>query len=100
MLQGVEGNTSNLVNSLNKQSGVQQNNMSNEKFQAILNEVEKGDMSAGEVGGLINTSTGMSNAQYLQLQNAMQKQTQLYNTISNIMKARHQAAQTAIQNIK
>ncbi|MGI5863312.1 MAG: hypothetical protein ACOX6T_14825 [Myxococcales bacterium] len=38
--------------------------------------------------------------QYLALQNQMQQESREFNTISNILKVRHEAAKTAINNIR
>jgi len=40
------------------------------------------------------------NMQYLQLQHDMQQESQQYNTVSNVMKARHDSAKAAINNIR
>jgi hypothetical protein len=40
------------------------------------------------------------NAQYLQLQNAMQQESREFNAVSNIMKVRHDSAKAAINNIR
>jgi hypothetical protein len=39
-------------------------------------------------------------AQYLALQNQMQQESREYNTVSNILKVRHESAKTAINNIR
>ena len=38
--------------------------------------------------------------QYLALQNQMQQESREYNTVSNILKVRHESAKTAINNIR
>jgi hypothetical protein len=40
------------------------------------------------------------NMQYLQLQRDMQQESQQYNTVSNVMKVRHDSAKAAINNIR
>lgn len=40
------------------------------------------------------------NMQYLQLQHDMQQESQQYNTVSNVMKVRHDSAKAAINNIR
>jgi len=40
------------------------------------------------------------NQQYLQLQHDMQQESQQYNTVSNVMKVRHDSAKAAINNIR
>ena len=41
-----------------------------------------------------------SDREYLRLQHQMQQESQVFNTISNIMKVRHESAKTAINNIR
>jgi hypothetical protein len=40
------------------------------------------------------------NASYLQLQEAMQRESREFNTVSNVMKVRHDSAKAAINNIR
>jgi len=40
------------------------------------------------------------NMQYLQLQHDMQQESQQYNTVSNVMKVRHDSAKAAINNVR
>jgi hypothetical protein len=40
------------------------------------------------------------NMQYLQLQRDMQQESQQYNTVSNVMKVRHDSAKAAINNVR
>lgn len=40
------------------------------------------------------------NLEYLQLQNALQKESREFNAVSNIMKVRHDSAKAAINNIR
>lgn len=48
----------------------------------------------------LNAEGQAFNAAYLQLQNAMQKESREFQAISNIMKVRHDSAKAAINNIR
>lgn len=70
------------------------------KFDSIMEEIQKGDLSEEKIRDFTSNSSGLSNEQYLVLQREMQKQNELFTTLSNIMKNRHQTIQNTIQNIK
>jgi hypothetical protein len=53
-----------------------------------------------EAQRLMNSENQMFNLAYLQLQDAMQKESREFNAISNIMKVRHDSAKAAINNIR
>lgn len=48
----------------------------------------------------LNAEGQAFNAAYLQLQNAMQKESREFQAVSNIMKVRHDSAKAAINNIR
>ncbi len=70
------------------------------KFDSIMEEIQKGELDEGKIRDFTTNSSGLSNEQYLILQREMQKQNELFSTLSNIMKNRHQTIQNTIQNIK
>lgn len=53
-----------------------------------------------EAQKLMNSDQQRFNAAYLDLQNALQKESREFNAISNIMKVRHDSAKAAINNIR
>lgn len=53
-----------------------------------------------EAQALLQENNQRFTAQYLQLQNEMQRESREYNAISNIMKARHDSAKAAINNVR
>ena len=55
------------------------------------------DLAAAE--GLIESSRGM-NVRYLALQAKMEREGRLFSTLSNLMKARHETARAAINNLR
>lgn len=89
---------------------------------AALEPAVRGGASAQQVGGVGATAPGVASsgssadgleaqrelmvqnqrwtAQYLSLQNEMQRESREYNTVSNILKVRHESAKTAINNIR
>lgn len=53
-----------------------------------------------EAQKLLNEEGQRFNAQYLHLQNEMQRESREFNAVSNIMKVRHDSAKAAINNIR
>jgi hypothetical protein len=53
-----------------------------------------------EAQRLLQQQSNSFNAQYLGLQNEIQRESREYNTVSNIMKVRHDSAKSAINNIR
>ncbi|MCI0668940.1 MAG: hypothetical protein L0Y64_00615 [Myxococcaceae bacterium] len=53
-----------------------------------------------EAQRLLNEEGQRFNAEYLHLQNEMQKESREFNAVSNIMKVRHDSAKAAINNIR
>ncbi|MDF1565494.1 MAG: hypothetical protein P1V51_20825 [Deltaproteobacteria bacterium] len=69
----------------------------------------RGAGTAGAAGGLAAESPGLEsllsgsrglNLRYLALQESMAREARAYTALSNIMRARHEAAQNAIANIR
>lgn len=54
---------------------------------------------ADPLGGLLQTQAG-ENMKFLELQAAVSAENQRFTTLSNVMKARHETAKTAIGNIR
>ncbi len=81
------------------------------KFKSVLGGIASAASSfipgAGIIGGLLGgggagSITGGNNQQWelLQAQYDIQQQTQMFNTLSNVSKSRHDAAMAAIRNMK
>jgi hypothetical protein len=64
-----------------------------------------GAAAAGSDGDILEATRALqqearvSNLQYLQLQESMQRESREFTSLSNVMKVRHDSAKTAIQNI-
>lgn len=58
-----------------------------------------GGAGAGGIGG-VGSGLGNETAQFLQLQRQMQLETRAFETASTVLKARHDAAMSAVRNIK
>ena len=65
-----------------------------------------GLVEGGGEGGLLETQRLMQqesfafSSQYLQMQDAMQRESRQFNAVSNVMKVRHDSAKAAINNIR
>ncbi|MGQ0508697.1 MAG: hypothetical protein ACT4TC_25635 [Myxococcaceae bacterium] len=53
-----------------------------------------------EAQKLLNSQSQSFNLAYMQLQDGMQKESREFNTLTNIMKVRHDSAKAAINNIR
>lgn len=89
-----------IMSSINQMQSSGSKSAGSGEFDSIMNDIRKGGMSDAKINDFMSNSSGLSNEQYLVLQREMQKQNELYSTISNIMKNRHQTLQNTIQNIK
>jgi hypothetical protein len=56
-----------------------------------------GARDAATAAGVAGTSETL---QYLELQRAIERESRLYETVSNVMKARHDAAMNSIRNLR
>jgi len=69
--------------------------------QAIPSSTGKGEQwDLLEAQRLLQQQGQSFNTQYLSLQNEIQRESREYNTVSNIMKVRHESAKAAITNIR
>jgi len=65
-------------------------------------ESARGPAASSEAAGMDQLRAGMmdDSMQYLRLQQQMQAENQRFTTLSNVMKARHETAKNAINNIR
>jgi hypothetical protein len=66
---------------------------------SLISGIVGGAGGAGVTGG-VGSGLGNETTQFLQLQRQMQLETRAFETASTVLKARHDAAMSAVRNIK